>query len=99
MTVYSGALEEALDQRGLLVVAHDPLHLGDELRPALDARAGRMPFAVPSQRGFTKSGKAPGSAASRASSAERTTHLSGTGTPAAATSVRVQALSSESGQA
>jgi hypothetical protein len=53
-----------------------------------------MPFEVPSQRGFTKTGKAPGSAASRASSAERITTCPGTGTPAAATSVRAQCLSS-----
>ena len=55
-----------------------------------------MPFAVPSQRGFTKSGKPSAAAARAASSGDSTEAWGAHGTPAAATTSFAQALSRES---
>ena len=61
--------------------------------PSSTRDAGVMPLAVPSQRGFTNSGNGPGSASRASSAAEAAETCPATGTPAAATSSSVQALS------
>ena len=89
------AREEALDQRGLLVVAHDPLDLGDQRGAALDPRARRDALRGPLPARLHEERKGAPAAPPRAPPPPSAITICGaTGTPAAATSVRAQCLSS-----